>query len=65
MFDKEGWVDNRCEEIAQTEYDKEFSWLTTNTQERIYNTAVEEYAEYEAARADALYDAEVERRLGL
>lgn len=59
------WIAQRADELANIQYGKDFYSLSDETQQRLWIEATEEYADREASRADVLYDAECERRIGL
>jgi hypothetical protein len=47
IFDKDDWIQLRCEQIADIQYDRAFESLTEETQTRIWNEAEQEYCERE------------------
>jgi len=63
FLDKKGWIQETAEEIADLWYSKDYFELTTETQLMLLARAEQEYADMWADRVDALYEAELERRM--
>jgi len=62
-LDKEEWVQNRAEEIAEEKYGEDFYDMDKDRQIEVFQVAEDEFMDEWAGRIDALYDAEVERRM--
>ena len=54
-----------CDEIALREYGQEFYDLPKEEQDEVAKMAEAESVDYLAAEADAIYEREKERRMGL
>ena len=63
LLDKEDWIQEKADEIADLWYAKDFYDLTEETQSTVYQRARDEYADMWADRVDALYEAELDRRM--
>ena len=55
-MDKESWMSDRAEEIANIQYNKGFYELSDATQIRIWKEVEAEYADKYAGEVDAMYD---------
>ena len=65
FHDYKYWIQNRAEEIALEEYDKDFYDLPERVQSEVYNRATEAYKEMYADRIDSTYEAIRDKQLGL
>lgn len=56
-FDCKAWCQNRAEEIAEKDYERDFYHLPPSFQWTIWDEAYFEYVDREAARIDAAFEA--------
>lgn len=62
MKDREDWIIEKCQELADIQYGKDFFDLTEDTRMRLCNEAEEDFINNEADRASAMFDIEWERQ---
>lgn len=63
LLDREDWIQEKADQIAESWYMKDFYELTEETRMTVFQRAEQEYADMWADRVDALYEAELDRRM--
>jgi len=62
-MDYKDWIQNRAEELAEEQYDRDFYDLPDNLQIEVWNRAEADYHDHEADKIDAAYDRAIERNM--